>query len=162
MSLEPIGPYLEPVRKAVTVSRPPAEAFEIFTAGFGRWWPLQRFSIGQEHAVSCAIEPRVGGEIYEVRDDGVRFPWGRVLVWEPPQRFVMTWHPGREPEVAQEVEVRFVAAGSGARVELEHRNWLRVGPDARKLRDEYAGGWESVLGKHFVDACGGGAGRSGQ
>jgi uncharacterized protein YndB with AHSA1/START domain len=28
-----------PVRKSVRVNAPPERAFEVFTAGIGRWWP---------------------------------------------------------------------------------------------------------------------------
>lgn len=152
MSVAPIQPYLEPLRKSVTVARPAAEAFEIFTSGMSSWWPLHAYSISESRAKSCAIEPRVGGEVYEVRDDGERLPWGRVLAWEPPRRFVMTWHPGHDPATAQELEVRFVAEGGATRVELEHRGWQRLGAQAGEMRGAYDGGWEAVLGKHFVEA----------
>jgi uncharacterized protein YndB with AHSA1/START domain len=148
----PIQPYLEPVRKSVTVARPAAEAFEIFSAGISSWWPLDTYSISQARAKSCAIEPRVGGEVYEVRDDGERFAWGRVLAWEPPRRFVMTWHPGHDPTTAQELEVRFVPEGGKTRVELEHRGWQKLGAQASEMREAYDGGWEAVLGKHYVEA----------
>jgi uncharacterized protein YndB with AHSA1/START domain len=153
MTLDRIEPFLQPLRKSVTVARPPAEAFEIFTARMARWWPLAPYSMSQERAASCAIEPRPGGEVYEVRDDGVRCTWGRVLSWEPPRRFVLSWHPGREPETAQEVEVRFVAVPTGTRVELEHRGWQALGEAAAATRERYAGGWEHV-GEAFVNACG--------
>jgi uncharacterized protein YndB with AHSA1/START domain len=76
-----------------------------------------------------------------------------VLSWEPPRRFVLSWHPGREPETAQEVEVRFVAVPTGTRVELEHRGWQALGEAAAATRERYAGGWEHV-GEAFVNACG--------
>ena len=153
MSVEPIAPYLEPLRKAVSVGQPPAEAFRIFTEEIARWWPLAAFSVSEARAASCRIEPRVGGEVYEVRDDGERFAWGRVLSWDPPRRFAMTWHPGADPETAQEVELRFEPEGSGTRVELEHRGWQQAGALARELREIYDGGWESVLRKSYLEAA---------
>lgn len=156
MTVEPIQPYLEPVRKSVSVSRSVNEAFDLFTAGLGRWWPLASYSISQERARTCALEPRVGGEVYEVRDDGERCPWGRILAWEPPRRFVMTWHPGRDPDTAQELEVRFVAEPGGTRVDLEHRGWQKYGPaaEAKEARESYDSdaGWKSVLAR-YVEAC---------
>lgn len=146
------GTAAEPVRVAVSVARPLAVAFEVFTAGIARWWPLPSHSIGQARAVSCGIEPRVGGEVYEVRDDGERFPWGRVLAWDPPHRLVMSWHPGHPAEAAQEVEVRFTAEAGGTRVELEHRGWERLGTEAAAVRASYDGGWRGVLGTFFVGA----------
>ncbi|HZJ71681.1 MAG TPA: hypothetical protein VFF36_12185, partial [Planctomycetota bacterium] len=82
MAVEPIAPYLEPVRKSVRVARPPAEAFAVFTGGLGRWWPLGTYSIGQERAVACVMEGRAGGAIYETNDAGERSDWGRVVTWE--------------------------------------------------------------------------------
>ncbi|HEY7510564.1 MAG TPA: SRPBCC family protein [Vicinamibacteria bacterium] len=143
---------IEALRASVTVARPPAEAFEVFTAGIARWWPLRSHSIGEARAAFCAIEPRVGGEVYEVRDDGQRFSWGRVLVWEPPHRLVMSWHPGRPLAVAQEVEVRFTPEGGGTRVDLEHRGWEKLGEEAADARASYEGGWRTVLGTHFAGA----------
>jgi uncharacterized protein YndB with AHSA1/START domain len=153
MTVEPIQPYLEPVRKSVVVERTPGEAFEIFTARLAQWWPLERFSLGQADARSCVLEPRVGGEVYEVDARGARSSWGRVLVWEPPGRLVMSWHPGMPPEAAQEVEVRFTPKGSGTLVELEHRGWARLGGRAKDARDSYEGGWPAVLGEYFAGAC---------
>lgn len=153
MSVEPIAPYLEPVRKSVRVSRPPAEAFDIFTGGIGRWWPLGSHSLSQARALTCVIEPRPGGSIFEEDDQGQRFPWGHVIVWEPPRRVVMAWHPGQPPEVAQEVEVRFSPDGAGTLVELEHRGWQKLGDKAAAARGGYDQGWNDVLGVHFVRGC---------
>lgn len=146
MSVEPIAPYLEPVKKAVTVPLPPAQAFDLFTARIASWWPLgERFSISGPRAMTCAIEPRVGGAVYEVRDDGERLPWGKVLAWDPPRRLLLSWHPGKSPDVAQAVEVTFAIDGNGTRVELVHREWQKLGSDAARVRDSYDGGWETVF-----------------
>jgi uncharacterized protein YndB with AHSA1/START domain len=144
---------ISPVRKAITVKRPIEDCFEIFTVRMGRWWPLLTHSISEARAVDVVIEPRVGGGIFEVRDDGERFPWGKVLVWEPPDRLVVTWHPGLDPSKPTEVEVRFLPVEGGTRVELEHRGWARLGAKAREARDGYDHGWESVFGKNFAEAC---------
>jgi uncharacterized protein YndB with AHSA1/START domain len=152
--VEPIAAYLEPLLKSVTVRRTPDEAFEIFTAGLAGWWPLGEYSVFGDRARSCGIEAFVGGELFEVSDAGERCAWGRVLVWEPPRRFVVTWHPGRAPETAQEVEVRFLAEGAGAtRVELEHRGWAKLGERAAETRRGYEQGWDAVLGRHYAAAC---------
>jgi len=152
-NVENIGPYVTPLRKSIVVRRPPAEAFEIFTARLSRWWPLSKFSIHQAEAVSCVVEPRVGGAVYEVARNGDRGIWGTVLAWDPPGRFVMTWHPGRPADSAQEVEVRFVAVREGTRVELEHRGWTALGPAAGEARTGYDEGWGIVLGTHYAEAC---------
>ena len=66
-NVERIEPYLEPLRKSVTVACSVEHAFEVFTGRISSWWPLPQYSIGQERARDCAIVPKVGGEIYEVR-----------------------------------------------------------------------------------------------
>ena len=110
--------YFDPVRKTISVGCSAERAFSIFTDGISRWWPLKKLSLSQARAVSCAIEPRLGGAVYEVADDGARIQWGEVLVWDPPSRLVMSWHPGSPPDTAQEVEVRFTLQGAGTRVDL--------------------------------------------
>lgn len=37
---------------------------------------------------------RQGGRVTERLRDGSEAVWGALLVWEPPDRLVMTWHPG--------------------------------------------------------------------
>ncbi len=149
----PFPAPIEPVRKSVVVPLTPQRTFALFTEGMGRWWPLASHSIAQERAVSCAIEPRPGGAVYEVRDDGERCAWGEVRVWEPPNRFVMTWHPGRDAALAQEVEVRFSPIPEGTRVDLEHRGWEILAERAEAARASYDGGWELVFRDRFVAAC---------
>lgn len=152
-NVEPLRSDPAPVRHSVIVEIPPDEAFQLFTAGIASWWPRRTHSVSQERATDVILEPRVGGSLFEVREDGATFPWGKVIAWSPPARLVLSWHPGREPEVAQEVEVRFTAADGGTRVDLEHRNWSRLGEKAAEVRDLYAGGWAGVLDTHFAGAC---------
>jgi uncharacterized protein YndB with AHSA1/START domain len=109
------------VAVSVTVARPAAEAFDLFTAGIDRWWPRSAYSISEARTARCVLECFAGGAVYEVRDDGARFAWGQVLAFERPRRLLLSWHPGRPPEQAQEVEVRFHEEGEGTRVSLEPR-----------------------------------------
>ncbi len=145
MNAPVLGPILPPVRKSVTVPWSVDAAFRRFTAELASWWPLATHSVGQERAVTCRFEERVGGEIYEVRDDGERTVWGTVLVWEPPARVRFTWHPGRPGETHQEVELRFTAEASGTRLELAHSGWERAGREAKSARRAYNLGWIYVL-----------------
>ncbi len=146
-------PNVEPVRKHVVVGRRPEEAFEIFTERFGTWWPYRQFSINQADTQSCAIDGRIGGLVYEVSRAGERAVWGTILEWDPPRRFVMSWHPGRTPETAQEVEVRFTAVADGTRVDLEHRKWETLGADAARTKKDYQNGWAVVFEQRFAEAC---------
>ena len=152
-SVESVGPYLEPIRKSVLVPRTPAEAFEIFTKRFGAWWPRQQFSLQLQNCAECGIEPRVGGEVYEISNTGERGVWGKVLAWEPAGRLLLSWHPGDPPENATELEFRFIAVAGGTRVELEHRDWAKTGEKAAKARASYEGGWATVFDICYLEAC---------
>lgn len=144
----------EPLRKSVTVRRPPPAAFRLFTQGIASWWPLASHSLTGADAASCAIEGRPGGRVFERSRLGRPLIWGHVLAWEPPRRLVFSWHPGREAETAQEIEVSFRDAGDGATlVELEHRGWERLGAEAAEAREDYDSGWDHVLAECYARAA---------
>jgi uncharacterized protein YndB with AHSA1/START domain len=140
-----------PVRKSVRVNAPPECAFEVFTAGIGRWWPKSHHICPGE-LESHVIEPRVGGRWFERSTDGVECEVGRVVVWEPPSRLVLCWQLTNEwkfdPDLVTEVDVRFIPEGKDAtRVELEHRNLERLGEGANALRQQIdsPNGWGALL-----------------
>ena len=138
---------VEPVRRNVTVGRSVEEAFALFTEGISTWWPFASHSIGGEDTVAAVFEPHEGGRVYERLADGTQHEWADIVAWDPPNRFLLAWHVN--PERRTEVEVRFVAAGTGTRVELEHRGWDRLNEAvAAESRENYAVGWEFVLGKY--------------
>ena len=140
-----------PVRKSIRVSAPRERAFEVFTAGIGRWWP-KTHHIGAADLDTLVIEPREGGRWYERSVDGSECEVGKVLVWDPPARLVLVWQLTPEfkydPNLITEVEVRFIAEDADAtRVELEHRNLERMGDGADAMRDKIdgPGGWGDLL-----------------
>ena len=142
------------VRKSVMVACPPERAFEVFTREYARWWPFATHSVGELETETVAFEPGVGGRIYERTRAGTEYDWGTVLSWEPPARVVFTWHPGMEPDTAQEVEVTFSAEGRGTRVVLEHRGWEKLPAEqAAEMMKGYNAGWETVFGACFAKAC---------
>ena len=151
---------IAPVRKTLHVKAGAAHAFEVFTAGLGRWWPANH-GIGKKPIKTVAIETRHGGRWYELSEDGTRTDVGRIIVWEPPQRFVMTWDINSEwkPDttIGSEVEVRFIAEGANAtRVELEHRKFEQMGAEAgAKMRKDVDGGWPKMLEHYqaYIDAA---------
>ena len=139
------------IRKTVTVRTPPEKAFEVFTAGFDRWWPRSHH-IGATPLKTAVLEPGVGGRWYSVHEDGSESPWGEVLAWDPPRRLVVAWRIshawGYDPKLLTEVEVTFTAVGDGeTRVELEHRNLERFGDSeaANTTRVSMDGGWSMIL-----------------
>jgi uncharacterized protein YndB with AHSA1/START domain len=142
-----------PVRCTVRVRPAPREAFRIFTEEINTWWPLASHSVCGDRARRCVFEGRIGGSVHEIADEGTVQLWGTVTTWEPPERVVFSWHPGRAASTAQEVELRFVPDGSGTRVELEHRRWDRFGDGSVAARDRYEQGWPPVLDR-FVGRAG--------
>lgn len=139
---------VEPVVKEITVGWPVDRAFERFTAEIGRWWPLGSHSVGQERARTCAFEPRAGGRLYETTGDGSEHVWGHVTIWDPPRRVAFTWHPGRDADTRQEVEVAFDPVDGETRVRLVHAGWERLGEEAEETRARYVPGWDFVLDRY--------------
>jgi uncharacterized protein YndB with AHSA1/START domain len=112
-----------PIRQSVHIDCTREDAFRLFTEGFGEWWPLAH---GGNDSQFCAIEPWVGGKVFERRPSGEEHDLGTVTVWEPPDRIEFTWHPG-EREDNQTVTVDFQIEADGTRVTLTHRNWHQSG-----------------------------------
>jgi uncharacterized protein YndB with AHSA1/START domain len=143
---------LAPVVKQITIETSAARAFRVFTEDIGAWWPLATHHIGAHPPETAVIEPRVGGRWFERAADGAECPWGRVLVWDPPARLVLSWQVGGgwkyDGAMESEVEVRFVALGPAlTRVELEHRKLDALGPAAEGMRAAFdsEGGWTGIL-----------------
>lgn len=138
-----------PVEKSVLVRCDPARAFAAFTAEIAQWWPMQTHSVAEAQTRRVAIEPGIGGRIYETAADGAESDWGRVLTWLPPHGFSMTWHPGRPADPHTVVELSFAAEGSATRVRLVHRGWEALGARAEATRESYDRGWDTVLIRDF-------------
>lgn len=143
---------IAPVRKSVVVEANPERAFAVFTAGIDRWWP-KTHGIGATPVKHSILEPFVGGRWYAQHEDGAEVVVGHVLVWQPSERLVVSWEisadwkPDPRPAFTSEIEVRFTAeAGGRTRVEVEHRNFGRLGAAAgEKMRKDVDGGWPALL-----------------
>lgn len=159
------APPIPALRGAITVGASTDHAFGVFTRSFRTWWPYQ-FHIGPADMAEAVLEAGVDGRWYERGEDGSECDWGRVLVWEPPRRLVVTWQiNGRweydpDPEHASEIEVRFTPDGPGrTTVELEHRHIDRV-VGGQAVYDALigCGNW-IVLLERFADKASAAAGR---
>src|SRR5215471_15878361 len=82
---------IAPVRKTIHVRTSQQRAFEVFTAGLGLWWPRKEHSIAGKPMKSAMMETRIGGRWYELSEDGTETTIGRIIAWDPPRSFVMTW-----------------------------------------------------------------------
>ena len=116
----------------------------MFTENFGDFKPREH-NIMQSPIARTVFEPRVGGHIVDIAEDGSECRWARVLAYEPHERIVFSWDIGpdwqivADPENASEVEVRFIAETPlRTRVELEHRHIDRHGPGWEAVRDGIA------------------------
>ena len=139
------------VRREVVVPASAQRAFDVFTAGITDWWPKEHH-IGSAPIEEVIIEPREGGRWYTRHQDGSETSTGYVLAWEPPERVVITWQISAEwrydPKLVTTIEVRFVAeAPDRTRVQLEHRDLDRFGPDAERMRLTFdaPGAWDATL-----------------
>ena len=143
------------VSTMIVVDAPVERAFTVFTEDMGSWWPPEHHLIGAPLA-SMVFEPKVGGDVYDVGEDGSRCRWARVLAYEPPSRVVFSWDVSvqwqveTDPGRTSEVEVRFVPEGdTRTRVELEHRHLDRHGEGWEGMRDAVGSseGWAIGLGR---------------
>lgn len=150
MSVESLKEILAPLRKSLTVSGAPGTVFARFIERLDAWWPRDKgYSVYGAESARCHVEPFVGGTIYEESRTGARAVWGVIQQWEPPERVAFSWHPGRAADTAQTVEVSFTPVAEGVRIDLEHRDWHRLGApatDAREAYTSYDAGWNLVLG----------------
>ena len=144
------------VRREVVVDAPIDRAFAAFVERFGDFKPKEHNMLGVPIATTT-FEPRVGGHIVDVGEDGSECRWARVLAYEPPCRVVFSWDISpywqveTDPNRASEVEVRFVPEGEDrTRVELEHRHLERHGDGWEGVRDGVAHdeGWPLYLDRY--------------
>lgn len=154
------------VRHEIVVDVDVEQAFRTFTE-------LDRIKPREHNLLAVPIEatvvePRVGGDIYDRGTDGSVCRWARVLVFDPPHRFVFSWDIGPDWRVAtdlsrtSEVEVVFTSlepeddgAPTRTRVALTHRHLDRHGDGWAGVRDgvDNPGGWPLYL-QRLSDAVG--------
>ena len=136
------------IRHEIVVHAPIARAFSVFTDDFGSFKPPEHNMLSVEIS-ETVFEPRAGGRVFDRGIDGSECQWARVLVYEPPDRVVISWDINprwqieTDLEKTSEVEIRFTAeTPERTRVALEHRNL-----------DRHLEGWEAV--REGVDSEGG-------
>ncbi len=141
------------VCRQIVVEAPIERAFTVFTERFGDFKPAEHNLLDVAIA-ETVFEPRAGGHIYDRGVDGSECRWARVLAYEPPDRVVFSWDISPRWQIetesanTSEVEVRLIAESPRrTRVELEHRNLDRHGPDWQAVSDGVSGdaGWPLYL-----------------
>jgi uncharacterized protein YndB with AHSA1/START domain len=148
---------IAPVRKTVHVKAPVDHAFEVFTSGLMRWWPLDH-GVGKKPIQKVLIEPRLGGRWLEIAEDGTETPVATITLWQPPHRLVMIWQINAQwkPDSAMksEVDVCFTADGPEATVvELVHHKFETMGAEAgASMRKDVNGGWPGLIDRYVQEA----------
>jgi uncharacterized protein YndB with AHSA1/START domain len=140
----------EPIVLSIELPVTPARAFEWFAPNFASWWPVATHSLGRSTTTEVQLQCEPGGAIEERSADGPWHRWGTVEAYEPGGRLRFNWHPGRDPESAQWVEVVFEPHAGGTRATLTHGGWEALGEIAPILRREYAAGWQYVFGEAYA------------
>jgi len=142
---------ITPVQREIVVAASQQRAFEVFSAEMTSWWPKDHH-IGAAPIDEIVIEPREGGRWYTRHVDGSETSTGFVTVWEPYDRLAVTWQIDAnwryDPRLVTNVELRFIAeAPDRTRVELEHRDLDRFGPDAERMFQMFNGptAWNTTL-----------------
>ncbi len=144
---------------ALRVHAPPDRVFAAFTDRIGDWWrPDGLFQFTPGRAGILAFESGPSGRLIETYADGTVFVVGRIRVWDPPHRLVLSWRQaGFTADQETELRVRFEevsdAAGPQTRVTVEHEGWDTLPPDhiARHgfpvpvLQRRFAEWWQTLL-----------------
>lgn len=131
-----------PLRREILVSCDPATAYTLFVDDIGTWWPVGSFSVHGDGSI-VALD---GDRFVETGPSGETAVWGTITEADPPERVAFTWHPGQDPADATHVAVTFTATRDAnvTLVTLVHTGWEAY-PEPAAARDEYAGGWITVL-----------------
>jgi uncharacterized protein YciI len=143
---------IPPIVRQVVVPASASVAYAAWTQQIDQWWPLRRHSVFKDDNSPTRGAPGeaptvafVGDEIVETSSTGETTTWGTVIAAEPPGSLTFTWHPGHGPDRASTVAVDFVPiADDRTLVRLTHTGW-EVFADPLDAREEYRGGWISVL-----------------
>ncbi len=153
------------VRRTIRLRVSTERAFSVFTEQMGRWWPLENtfsnVALGQPGFFgTVVVEPRAGGRWFERTTEHDELDWGRVVVYEPGHRIVLTWQiaPNGRPEPdaskASQIEVRFVPIEPGlTEVHLEHREFERHDQEGAAIwrkAMESRDGWDKLLDRFAI------------
>jgi uncharacterized protein YndB with AHSA1/START domain len=144
------------IHLTLTVPASVERAYAVFVEEFASWYP-RKYTWSQDVLQTIGIERREGGRCFERGPYGFWIDWGRVLVWDPPDRLVFSWQisPRREPvpnpKKASEVELSFHEEGpQSTRIEFEHSGLSRHGEGAGGYRQALSSeqGWPYILDRY--------------
>jgi hypothetical protein len=133
-----------PIVLHLWVACAPEQAFEVFTARFGEWWPREAYSPGPLRGIR--VDPWVGGEVTMLPEGGDEYRLGEVLVWEPGRHFAQTFTLAQDPAYPSRLDVTFESAKhvGGTRVRFAHGGWTPANVAGRARFSE----WDLLLGQY--------------
>jgi uncharacterized protein YndB with AHSA1/START domain len=144
------------VKRSIRVEVPVEKAFQVFVGKMATWWPAEHH-IGEAPFVEVVVEPREGGRWFERDSNRRECDWGRVLLWQPPRRLILSWNLqtdwkfSADQARASEVALEFITEGpSTTRLEFQHRHIERHGEGYETLiaSVDSPGGWTMVLDRY--------------
>lgn len=130
----------------------PELAFKIFTEEVDAWWRHgRRFRFSIDPASTLHFEPRVGGRLVEVLDEGgTTREHGTIRIWEPPKRLL--WVIDNDNYgVPTEVEVRFDPEPPNTRVSITHSGFDAIAPDAPARHGHVGDPYSAMMGLFWGD-----------
>lgn len=142
---------IAPIRKEFLVKASQEKTFRTFTERIDAWWP-RAHHIGASPLKREVIEGRTGGRWYGLSEDGTECNVGKVLVWDPFFKVLLTWQITADwkydPDFVTEVEVQFIEKEPKLTlVKFEHRQLDRYGDAAAATRNslDAKDGWNGNL-----------------
>ncbi len=149
---------LDPVISTIEVPCGQEKAFTVFVNDMGSWWPLDKRAMslydGQK-AKALRVEPKSGGTIVEVREDGTEYHWGTFREFTPHDFVSMDFHMGLPSDKASLIEVEFTELDAKhTRVVLTQSRWEAFGDMAEDMRGGYASSWSLIFEQGYKAACG--------
>jgi uncharacterized protein YndB with AHSA1/START domain len=130
------------IDKSVVLPCAPERAFAIFTGEISRWWPPERRHTDDP---ASRITLDAAGPFFEEAADGTTVQLGRVRTWEPPDRLVLDFYPGTDPDRPTEVDVAFEPEGAGTRVRIRHRPTAASAAVFDERAPSFVRSWDVVL-----------------
>lgn len=148
---------LAPVVSTIEVPCSQEMAFQIFSEGMGKWWPLDKRAMSMHEgkkAKELRVEAKLGGTIIEIGEDGTEYHWGTFKSYNPFNDLAMDFHMGLPADQASLVEVTFeTLADDKTKVVLTQSRWEAFGDMAQMMRDGYGSSWSLIFEEGYGGAC---------
>ncbi|HEY3413338.1 MAG TPA: SRPBCC domain-containing protein [Armatimonadota bacterium] len=140
-------PYLDRFDEIVLETRialPKERVWELMVDRISDWWTPD--ILVNNSARAMVLEPFVGGRLFEDWGDGGGLLWATVTTLKKPERLELTGCIAAAGAVLGVVDFRFDDDAGGTLLKMSHR---AIGELTAADREEFAGGWQEVIGVVF-------------